>query len=64
MADRLLTTKETARYLSVSPAFLERDRWLGPTIPFIKVGKHTVRYQLSDLDDYINKQRQTKRGIF
>ena len=26
--------------------------------------KHAVRYQLSDLGNYINKQRQTKRGFF
>ncbi|WP_225316607.1 MULTISPECIES: helix-turn-helix transcriptional regulator [Marinobacter] len=54
--DKLLTTKEAAEYLGVSKAFLERDRWAGARIPFIKVGSRTVRYRLSDLEEYIKKQ--------
>ena len=38
MAQFLLHTKQAADYLGVSIAFLERDRWNGPTIPFIRVG--------------------------
>ncbi|MBL3556874.1 helix-turn-helix domain-containing protein [Marinobacter sp. JB05H06] len=56
MNDKLLTTKEAAEYLGVSKAFLERDRWAGARIPFIKVGSRTVRYRLSDLEEYIKKQ--------
>jgi predicted DNA-binding transcriptional regulator AlpA len=56
MTDRLLNTKEAANVLSVSKAFLERDRWAGARVPFIKVGSRAVRYRLSDLNDYINKQ--------
>ena len=33
MEKRLVTTKEAARFLGVSPAFLERDRWRGARIP-------------------------------
>ena len=47
--EKLLTTKEAAYLLNVSPQFLERDRWAGPTIPYIKVGARAVRYKLSDL---------------
>lgn len=50
----LLTTKEAARHLGVSKAFLERDRWAGARIPFIKVGSRTVRYRITDLDAYVN----------
>jgi excisionase family DNA binding protein len=60
MQSKLMTTKEAAIYLGVSMAFLERDRWAGARIPFIKVGSRAVRYRLSDLDIYI--QRQTRRS--
>lgn len=53
MQDQLLNTQEAARYLGMSEAFLERDRWAGARIPFIKVGSRAVRYRLSDLDSYI-----------
>lgn len=60
MNQALLTTKEAARYLGVSAAFLERDRWAGARIPFIRVGSRAVRYQLSTLEDYV--QAQVKRS--
>ncbi len=49
----LLTTKQAADYLAVSRQFLERDRWKGATIPFVRVGSRAVRYRLKDLDDYL-----------
>lgn len=52
----LLKTKEAASYLGVSMAFLERDRWAGARIPFIKVGSRAVRYRQSDLDSFLDKQ--------
>ncbi|MBZ2168029.1 helix-turn-helix domain-containing protein [Marinobacter sp. F4216] len=59
MTEKLLTTKEAADVLGVSKAFLERDRWAGARIPFIKVGSRSVRYRLSDLTDFIEKQIRT-----
>ena len=56
MSQNLLTTAEAAKFLGVSKAFLERDRWAGARVPFIKVGSRAVRYRLSDLNDYIEKQ--------
>ena len=56
MANNLLTTKEAAKYLGVSKAFLERDRWAGARIPFIKVGTRAVRYRLADLDAFLDRQ--------
>jgi hypothetical protein len=53
---RLLTTKEAAMYLGVSTAFLERDRWAGATIPFVKIGARAVRYDLRVLDGYIKSR--------
>ena len=54
----LLHTKDAAKFLNVSVAFLERDRWAGARIPFIKVGSRAVRYRLDDLQAYIKNQRQ------
>lgn len=54
----LLNTQEAAKYLCVSKAFLERDRWAGARIPFIKVGSRAVRYRQSDLDDFIESQQR------
>lgn len=56
MQQRLLTTQEAASYLGVSKAFLERDRWAGARIPFVKVGSRGVRYRPQDLEHYIEQQ--------
>lgn len=52
----LLSTTLAAKYLSVSKAFLERDRWAGARIPFIKIGSRAVRYRVSDLNAFIEQQ--------
>lgn len=49
----LLNTTQAARYLGLSKAFLERDRWAGAKVPFIKVSTRAVRYRIQDLEDYI-----------
>ena len=54
--DKLLTTKEAARFLGVSEAFLERDRWAGAEIPFVRVGSRSVRYQLSELEAFVRSR--------
>lgn len=53
MQDSLLSTKQAAQILGVSTAFLERDRWAGARVPFVKIGSRAVRYRLSDLLAYI-----------
>jgi len=52
----LYNTKQAADYLGVSSAFLERDRWAGARIPFVKLGSRSIRYRLADLEQYVNKQ--------
>ncbi|NOX09278.1 MAG: helix-turn-helix domain-containing protein [Gammaproteobacteria bacterium] len=54
MNNTLLNTKTAADFLGVSMAFLERDRWAGARIPFIKIGSRAVRYRMSDLESYIS----------
>ena len=42
MTQNLFTTAEAATYISMGKAFLERDRWAGERIPFIKMGSRAV----------------------
>lgn len=58
MQTQLLSTPQAAKLLNVSIAFLERDRWAGARIPFVKVGSRAVRYRLDDLEAYIDINRQ------
>ncbi len=58
MENILFTTSEAAKYLCVSKAFLERDRWAGAKIPFVKIGSRAVRYEVSALDKFIETRRQ------
>lgn len=57
MSEQLVSTKDAARILCVSEAFLERDRWAGARIPFVKIGR-AVRYCRSDLDAYITDRKR------
>ncbi len=56
MDDKLVKTQQAADILCVSKAWLERDRWAGPTIPFVKVGR-SVRYWIGDLQNYLDDRR-------
>lgn len=51
----LWNQKQTAEYLGVSQKWLERDRWAGASIPFVKIGKH-VRYRAEDVHAYVERQ--------
>jgi predicted DNA-binding transcriptional regulator AlpA len=53
---QLLTTEQAAELLGMSAAFLERDRWAGAKIPFIKVGARAVRYDAEVIREYLRKQ--------
>jgi len=52
--DKLMTPKEASEYLNTNEKTLANGRWSGiGVIPkFIKIGK-SVRYRLSDLEEYI-----------
>ena len=58
MQTQLLNTKQAADYLCVSVAFLERDRWAGARVPYIKIGSRAVRYRLSDLLSFIESRKR------
>ena len=52
----LLTTKQAAVMLGVSESFLERDRWAGAKIPFVKLGNRAVRYRGEDVQAYVSQR--------
>ena len=52
-----LSTKEAADYLGCHSSFLERDRLNGTNgIPFGHLGSH-VRYDVTDLDAYLESTK-------
>ena len=59
MNRNLLTTKQAAETLGVSTAYLERDRWAGAKVPFVKLGHRSVRYRREDLDTFIESRLYT-----
>lgn len=54
MVPTLWDQRRTAEYLGVSPKWLERDRWIGATIPYVKVGRG-VRYRAADVVAYCER---------
>lgn len=56
MQTQLLNTTQAAQFLGLSKAFLERDRWAGAKVPFIKISDRAVRYRLEDLENYIQSR--------
>jgi hypothetical protein len=54
-ADQLLTTKQTAALIRMSPVTLEIYRGLGAGPPFIRIGR-TVRYRRSDLIGWLRER--------
>ena len=61
MTTRLIKQSEAAAYLGLSEATLERDRWRGGNIPYIRVGPRSIRYSLDQLEEYV--QSRTVRNI-
>ena len=61
MTSGLIKQSEAASYLGLSEATLERDRWRGGDIPYIKVGPRAIRYDLEQLNKYI--EHNTVRNI-
>ena len=61
MTKRLVGQKEASEYLGLSEATLERDRWRGGDIPFVRVGPRSIRYSLDQLEEYV--QSRTVGGM-
>ena len=56
MTTRLIKQSEAAAYLGLSEATLERDRWRGGNIPYIRVGPRSIRYSLDQLEEYVQSR--------
>jgi hypothetical protein len=57
----LVKQDSAATFLGLSEATLERDRWRGGNIPFIRVGPRSIRYSLDQLEEYV--QSRTVKNI-
>lgn len=64
MTHTLLTTHEAAEYLSVSPAFLERDRCATGKVRYVRLGTRSIRYRLSDLNEFIESNIQASTSSY
>ena len=52
----LVSEKQAARLLGVSPAMLTASRFKRqPLMPFVRIGKRSIRYRLSDIHDFIER---------
>ena len=60
MSKRLIGQKEAADYLDLSEATLERDRWRSGEIPYIRVGPRSIKYDLNELDIYLETKTVKK----
>ena len=63
MTHGLIKQSEAASYLGLSEATLERDRWRGGEIPYIKVGPRAIRYDLNQLDAYLESKTVRKEEM-
>ena len=63
MTHGLIKQSEAASYLGLSEATLERDRWRGGEIPYIKVGPRAIRYDLNQLNAYLETKTVRKEVV-
>lgn len=57
--EHLLTEKQTAEYLQLTPRFLQARRYRGNGPPFIRISSRAIRYRLADLEEWINNRIRT-----
>lgn len=53
----LLTEKEVATLLNVTPSCLQAWRYRGDGLPFIKISGRCIRYRWNDLQEWIDDHR-------
>lgn len=57
MSDRLLTTRQVAQLLGLSPATVLR-RWRDGTLPGYRLASNVLRFDPSDIEDYLTACRR------
>ena len=61
MSDRLLTTRQVAELLGLSPATVLR-RWRDGTLPGYRLASNVLRFDPSDIEDYLTACRRDGRS--
>jgi hypothetical protein len=57
----LVSEKEAARLLGVSPAMLTARRFKRqPLMPFVRIGKRSIRYKLSEIHEFVERSTLRK----
>jgi len=57
MSADLLTPEQAAAKLAINPKTLAQWRYRGEGPTFVKLGKRAVRYDIADLDAWIESQK-------
>jgi hypothetical protein len=56
----LLTEREAARLLGLSPRFLQQRRYRGDGPKFVRASARTIRYRLEDLESWAEERLRTR----
>jgi predicted DNA-binding transcriptional regulator AlpA len=56
---QLLTEKEAAKLLGMTPRFLQARRVRGNGPPFIRISSRAIRYRVSDLESWVRDRLRT-----
>lgn len=59
LSRRVLRTGEAARYIGLSASTLEKKRLTGDGPRFIRLGGRAIGYDVRDLDDWLDAQRES-----
>jgi predicted DNA-binding transcriptional regulator AlpA len=56
----LLTEREAARLLGLSPRFLQQHRYRGDGPKFVRASARTIRYRLEDLEQWAEQRLRNR----
>ena len=56
---RILRTPDAAIYVGLSASTLEKMRLAGAGPGFVRLGGHAVGYDVRDLDEWLDRQRES-----
>lgn len=62
MTTELIKPAELAKRIEKSEAVLANWRYLGLGPKFVKVGARSIRYRVSDIEDWLNQQTRQQTG--
>ncbi len=60
--DSLLNEKETCTYLRLAVQTLRNWRHMGINLPYVRVGRRSIRYRLSDLITFLESNQINPRN--